>query len=244
MSHDPPTADLQKKSSCSDNQLELPTRSLSVHHRMWNLITVAISESGGRWDVAPSSDVQKLGANHAASLNCGVTNVCNQCRIDRKEMSGLPLTKISCLRSKTTVGLNATEPGFPGTIIYSGINPNSFQPCIDGKTIPAQPSRVGTKFLLSLSQVSLLIGMKWNIWLSIIRYCWRRIYILGQFGTTSEILTGAIAPPFYKTALEIGSTTPLTPCLLSAKVSPGYSQPWTRSLPMFRISVPSIEPST
>ncbi|PSS09299.1 hypothetical protein M430DRAFT_22658 [Amorphotheca resinae ATCC 22711] len=135
MSHDPPTADLQKKSSCSDNQLELPTRSLSVHHRMWNLIT--------------------LGANHAASLNCGVTNVCNQCRIDRKEMSGLPLTKISCLRSKTTVGLNATEPGFPGTIIYSGINPNSFQPCIDGKTIPAQPSRVGTKFLLSLSQILL-----------------------------------------------------------------------------------------
>jgi hypothetical protein len=149
-----------KRSFCSDNQLALPTHSLSVHHRRWNLITAVISQSGGRRDVAPSPAVQKLGANYASSLNCGVTNVCNQCHIDRKEMSGLTHTKISCLRSKTTFGLNATEPGFPGTIIYSGINPNSFQPCIGGKTIPAQPSRVGTKFLPSLSQVSLLVGMK------------------------------------------------------------------------------------
>ena len=33
----------------------------------------------------------------------------------------------------------------PSATIYSSINPNTFQPYIDGKTIPQQPSEAGTK---------------------------------------------------------------------------------------------------
>lgn len=49
------------------------------------------------------------------------------------------------MRTKTTAELNATEPGLPGTIIYSKLNGQVFQPYIDGKVIPYQPSAVGTK---------------------------------------------------------------------------------------------------
>jgi len=53
--------------------------------------------------------------------------------------------KFVVLRSKTVLDLNATNPVIAGTTIYSAMNPNTFQPYIDGKTIPIQPSEVGTK---------------------------------------------------------------------------------------------------
>ncbi|KAF8856038.1 alpha/beta-hydrolase [Acephala macrosclerotiorum] len=89
-----------------------------------SLINSVISESGAGRDVATSDVAYTLGASYADSLNC---------------------SDAACLRSKTTAELNATAPELPGTIIYSSLHPNTFQPYIDGKIIASQPSAVGTK---------------------------------------------------------------------------------------------------
>jgi hypothetical protein len=78
----------------------------------------------------------------------------------------LTLYQTACIRSKSVSELNAKNPTILGTIIYSGINPRQFQPFIDGKTIPKQPSEVGTKVPTIYGSSELIGYVTWHCYLS------------------------------------------------------------------------------
>lgn len=89
-----------------------------------SLMNAAIMESGGGRDAPINSSFQATGTKYAQRLNCSVTDV-------------------SCLRSKSPFELNATLTG--GGSGFSGVFDTSFEPYVDGKFIPIQPSQAGVK---------------------------------------------------------------------------------------------------
>ena len=97
-----------------------------------SLFKAAITESGGGRDSRLSSYVQAQGANFSRSIGCNISDVRTYCTLITDSRILLMSKQIACLRSKTPSELNTT------------LGANIVDPYVDGKTIPSQPSEVGT----------------------------------------------------------------------------------------------------